>query len=232
MAATTYFFITPPIKNTAWQFWCKLTSQGDNNIFQRTVTMAAGDVIVFRDGVSLGNIDTLPVEVGATGLLRVDLSADEMNGDEMTFVDFHDVAGAEWQDAGFVVMPMEAVIVAQQVDILNDATSFAGANIDQPLSTTESNIRGADSDDLKDISDEIAALVIPTALAIADQILKRGTIHTEDTAEAGSLTELILEGLNSNLAGTTLTIRKSDGTTFSTHPVTVDPAADPITGIS
>ena len=43
-------------------------------------------------------------------------------------------------------------------------------NLDQSLSTTESNIRGADSDDLKDISDEIAALNDPTAALIADAV--------------------------------------------------------------
>lgn len=39
------------------------------------------------------------------------------------------------------------------------------SRVDQSLSATESNIRGVDSDDLKDISDEIAAL--PTAAGIA-----------------------------------------------------------------
>lgn len=43
-------------------------------------------------------------------------------------------------------------------------------NLDQSLSTTESNIRGADSDDLKDISDEVAALNDPAAGAIADAV--------------------------------------------------------------
>lgn len=170
MAATTYFFITPPIKNQVWQFWCFVTSQANTNVFQTTVTLAPGDVTALRDGVSIGNLDTLPVEVGATGCLRVDLSADEMNGDEMTVIKFSDVAGNEWQDAAFIVMPMEAVTVAQQVDILNDATPFAGANINQSLSTTETNIRGADGDDLKDISDEIAALNDPTVAQIAASI--------------------------------------------------------------
>ncbi len=46
--------------------------------------------------------------------------------------------------------------------ILDDATRFSGADIDQALSTTESNIRGADADDLKDISDELAAVQADT----------------------------------------------------------------------
>jgi len=135
MAATTYFFVTPPIRNAAWQFWCFLTSRANPNVFQTTVTLAAGDVTVFSDGVALGNIDTLPVEIGATGCLRVDLSADEMDSAEMTIVKFNDAAGAEWQDAAFMIMPVQAVVVATQDDILTDGTAFPGAFIDTPVST-------------------------------------------------------------------------------------------------
>ncbi|MCK5641772.1 MAG: hypothetical protein KAJ19_13300 [Gammaproteobacteria bacterium] len=53
-----------------------------------------------------------------------------------------------------------------QADILDDATPFSGANVDQAISTTESNIRGADSDDLKDISDEIGVLNNITAASV------------------------------------------------------------------
>ena len=64
--------------------------------------------------------------------------------------------------AGWVVGPtwvenVDATVGtrATQADILNDATPFAGADIDQSLSTTESNIRGVDSDDLTTISGQI-----------------------------------------------------------------------------
>jgi hypothetical protein len=46
--------------------------------------------------------------------------------------------------------------VENRTEMDNNSTRLA--NLDQSLSTTESNIRGADSDDLKDISDEIGAL--------------------------------------------------------------------------
>jgi hypothetical protein len=39
--------------------------------------------------------------------------------------------------------------------ILADSTPFNGANIDQSLSTTESNIRGVDGDTLKTLSDQL-----------------------------------------------------------------------------
>jgi hypothetical protein len=129
--ATTYFFITPPVKNQVWEFWCLLTSQADTDVFQTTVTLAAGDVTVFRDGASLGNIDTLPTEVGVTGVLRVQLSADEMNGDRFTLVKFHDAAGAEWQDKAFLVPLMQAVTVPDAADVADavwDETLSAGAH--------------------------------------------------------------------------------------------------------
>lgn len=55
-----------------------------------------------------------------------------------------------------------ATDAAQEIrdEILADSTPFNGADIDQSLSTTESNIRGADSDDLKDISDQIDAVPV------------------------------------------------------------------------
>jgi hypothetical protein len=135
--ATTYFFITPPIKNTAWEFWCLLTSQANTNVFQTTVTLAAGDVTVFRDGTSLGNIDTLPTEVGVTGVLHVQLSTDEMNGDKFTLVKFHDAAGAEWQDKAFLIPLMQAVTTVTAGDVwdevLTSATHDVGYSAGQRL---------------------------------------------------------------------------------------------------
>jgi hypothetical protein len=68
--------------------------------------------------------------------------------------------------------------------------------------------------------------------AIADEILKRGVVNTQDTADGTSLTTLILATLESGVAGTTWTIRKTDGTTFLTKTVTLDESADPITGVT
>jgi hypothetical protein len=62
-------------------------------------------------------------------------------------------------------------------------------NLDQVLSTTETNIRGADSDDLKDISDEVAALSIPTAAAVADAVLEE--LISDHSGVAGSLAATI-----------------------------------------
>jgi len=71
-----------------------------------------------------------------------------------------------------------------------------------------------------------------TAQDIADEILKRGVDNVEDAANAASLAAIILATLESSLAGNTWSIRKTDGTLFTTKTVTVDATADPITGVT
>lgn len=98
----------PPLRGTAFYFETSLVSQADTNVFQTSVTLAAGDVTVFQDGVLDGNIDTLPTEVGTTGVLLVTLSAAEMTADRIT-VRFHDQVGAEWQDQLIEIMTVTTV---------------------------------------------------------------------------------------------------------------------------
>jgi hypothetical protein len=67
----------------------------------------------------------------------------------------------------------------------------------------------------------------------ADAVLKRGVSNTEGSAEMNSLTEIILAALHSSVNGTTLTIKKTNGTTtFSTHTVETSDDATPITGVN
>ena len=87
----------PPKKNTAYSFEVSLVSQADTDIFKTTATLAAGDVLVSKDGSTFSNIGTLPDEIEATGVLTVALTADEMNADRVAIL-FHDAAGSEWQD--------------------------------------------------------------------------------------------------------------------------------------
>ena len=88
----------PPVKGAAFTFDIALVSQGDTDIFQTSVTLAAGDVTVSKDGGAFGNITSLPTEIGTSGVLVVALTTTEMNADRVTVL-FHDAAGSEWQDA-------------------------------------------------------------------------------------------------------------------------------------
>jgi len=87
----------PPVKGQAFSCEVSLVSQADTNVFKTSVTLAAGDVTVQKDGGTPANIATLPTESGSTGILTVALSTSEMNADRVT-VRFHDASGSEWQD--------------------------------------------------------------------------------------------------------------------------------------
>lgn len=78
----------------------------------------------------------------------------------------------------------------------------------------------------------IERVSIPTAQAIADAVLKRGVVNTEATADAASLTELILAAFESSVSGTAWSIRKTTGAAFSTRTLTLDAAALPIAGVT
>lgn len=67
---------------------------------------------------------------------------------------------------------------------------------------------------------------------IAQAVLTISASDVQDTAAAHSLTATILAGLESSVSGVTWTIRKTDGTTFTTKTVTSDAAAVPITGVT
>lgn len=112
-------FVTPK-KNTEFIFYIGLVSQADTKVFQANPTIAAGDFKVSTDGGALANPATLPsVDPAASKLVKVTLSAGEMNGDNIVLIG-SDAAGAEWCDI-FV----EIQTSAQQVDDLLGANSIA-----------------------------------------------------------------------------------------------------------
>ena len=54
----------------------------------------------------------------------------------------------------------------------------------------------------------------------------------EDTADTLSVAAIVLATLESSISGTTWTIKKSDGSTFTTKTVTTDSGADPVVGVT
>ena len=90
-----------PKINTAYITYIGLPSIGSANIFQANPTIAAGDFKVSIDGGALANLTTLPTVTPASGkMVKISLSAGEMNGDNITIV-CSDAAGAEWKDVLF-----------------------------------------------------------------------------------------------------------------------------------
>lgn len=79
---------------------------------------------------------------------------------------------------------------------------------------------------------------IPTANEIADTVLKRSTANVEASGVGGAVSLRSLYGMiaqgthNTQVAGNTLTVTKSDDTTvLGTRTVTTDATAEPIIGI-
>lgn len=69
--------------------------------------------------------------------------------------------------------------------------------------------------------------------AIADEVLKRDVSNVEASAAEHSLCTIVLATLESAIGDTTWTIKRTDGnTTHATKTVTVNPEADPISGVS
>jgi hypothetical protein len=69
--------------------------------------------------------------------------------------------------------------------------------------------------------------------AIADAILLRDVSNVEASAGEHTLCTVVLAMLEHSISGTTLTIKRTNGsTTHATKTITTDAAADPITGIT
>jgi len=103
----------PPKKGVAYTFYVSLVSQADTKVFQANPTIAAGDVKVATDDGAPANLTTLPVvDADFPKRVKVDLSATEMNGDNVTTI-FSDAAGAEWCDLTINLQPS-----ARQIDDL------------------------------------------------------------------------------------------------------------------
>jgi len=158
----------PPKKNTAFVTYVGLVSQANALVFQPNPTLAAGDVKVSIDGAALANITTLPdVDPDNSKLVKVSLSTDEMNGDNIQVI-FSDAAGNEWCD-----LIINIQTVAHQIDELALATAFTSA--------------------------------------LADSVAADGSRPSVNQALL-MLTRMLMER---SVSGTTVTVKKEDGTTAS-----------------
>lgn len=114
----------PPKKNTEYIFYVALRDQSNTKLFKAAPTLATGDAKVSIDGGALANLTTLPTVTPAAGkMVKVTLSASEMNGDNITIV-FSDAAGAEWCD---LVVNLQTA--SKQFDDLNTTTPPTAAAI-------------------------------------------------------------------------------------------------------
>lgn len=110
-----------------------------------------------------------------------------------------------------------------RLDVILDARASQTS-----VNTVDSNVDAI----LLDTGTSGVVISTATAQSIADELLKRDVTNTEDSAGAHSLTTIVLASLESALSGTTWTIKKTDGTTFTTKTVATDATADPVTSVT
>jgi hypothetical protein len=107
------------------------------------------------------------------------------------------------------------------------------ADIADVPTVAEMNARTLVAADYFDPSTDTVDLSLAVKQAIADEMLKRGASNAEATAEAGSLTELLLAAFESDIVGAAWTIYKSNHVdVFNTRTVTSDASAEPIVGVT
>lgn len=89
----------PPVKNEDFIFRVALQDMNANGRYKSSPTIAAGDFKVDKDGGGLNNLSTLPsVDPAASKLVKITLSATEMNADVVTIVCSDQTDPPEWAD--------------------------------------------------------------------------------------------------------------------------------------
>lgn len=94
----------PPVKNEDFILRIALTDSSDPKSFKTSPTIAAGDFRVDKDGGGLTNLATLPtVDPAGTCLVKIALSATEMDADVVTIVAIDQTATKEWADFALTI---------------------------------------------------------------------------------------------------------------------------------
>jgi len=89
----------PPVKNEDFIIRISLADMSSVGSFKSNATIASGDFKVDKDGGGLNNLATLPsVDPAGSPLVKVTLSATEMNADVVTLVAVDQTSPKEWAD--------------------------------------------------------------------------------------------------------------------------------------
>ena len=89
----------PPKKGEDFVIRIALANPDDPTSFVVDPTISAGDFKVDTDGAGLGNLSTTPsVDPSGSVLVKVTVSASEMNGDVITIVGIDQTSPKEWAD--------------------------------------------------------------------------------------------------------------------------------------
>lgn len=218
---------------TAAQVWSyvtrELTSAGSGGATAQEVWEYATRTLTGKTGFELtAAYDAAKTAASASAVQAVDDLVDDLES-RLTaaragYLDKLNVSGtlAHSDDAATYKADVSGLATAAAVAALNNLSAAEAQTAAGAALTAYDAATGAD----------VSGISVPTATQIADAVLKRGVVNIEDTADAGSLAELLLGAFESAVSGTTWTIRKTGGGTFSTRTVATDPNADPIVSVT
>ena len=174
------------------------------------VTLAASQHVIVDSGTvtTLTNLPTIP----ANWLTAAGVNAGALNGK------------GDWNTT---TPPTTAAIAAA---VMGDVTDTVGADVVTLLGRVTGAVALAGS-----APSWYAAA--PTAAQVADTTLRRTAAHVEASSDGDALSLDSVYGFlrmaqDASASGTTLTVKKSDGSTLGTKTLTVSAGADPITGVS
>jgi hypothetical protein len=89
----------PPVKNQDFILYVALADAAVPGSFKSNPTLATGDFKISKDGGALTNLATDPTVTPAAGpLVKITLSATEMNADNVAVVGVDQTASKEWND--------------------------------------------------------------------------------------------------------------------------------------
>jgi hypothetical protein len=205
------------------------------------VSIAAGSAALGSDrnallgGLSGGNMTRQAIGnyTATMAVAGLDQATPLPTGD--TYFSFH------WNKTELVggtstTVAMNAAAAVPVVDAVMEATlaniiTAVGAIPTNTLSSSDARLANLDAT----VSSRLAMTGYtppPTAIQVAQAILQTDLATVEDAAAADSLCTVCLASLHSSVAGTTWTIRKTDGTTMVAKTVAVSAGAEPIVGVT
>lgn len=95
----------PPTKNQDFEFDVCLEDYVNGGLFKSNPTLAAGDVKISQNNGTLANLATLPsVSPASSRMVRVQVSATEMNTDKVTIIFSDQTAPPEWCDYAITIL--------------------------------------------------------------------------------------------------------------------------------
>jgi len=128
-------------------------------------------------------------------------------------------------DLAALITTVDTVVDGIQTDLDNGTDGLGAIKAETALILADTGTDG--------VVVNAAGLATDAVNEIADGILTRNVSNTEATAAEHTLCTVVLAMLENSISGTTLTIKRTDGTTtHATKTLTLDAAADPITGVN